>query len=683
MAKNDVVLIDAIIDGLIASQAPRDQDRGSVFESFAIAELLKDYDLSAEELEAGQTDGRHDAGVDGFYIFVNGHLLQDADAFVWPKSNASIELWLISSKHHATFAQATIDALLASIQELLDLARSASELVGVYSQEIQEARELFLAAYRRTALLSPQLVINVCYVSRGDVDELGESVEARARQVESLVGDLFSSAKVAFRFVGAKELVRLHRQKRKFALSLPFVERISTAQDSHVVLARLDAYAKFVTDERGQLRRYLFDSNVRDFLNESGVNQDIANSLSDSSAPDFWWMNNGVTILATKATVPGKIIEMSDIQIVNGLQTTETIYRHFQNSRAPDTRSVLLKIIVSNDPKVRDEIIKATNNQSPVELSSLHATDKIQRDIEQILEKHDWYYERRKNYYRNIGKPANRTVTPSYVAGAVVALIYKNPARASRLKTKFMRNAVTYNAIFSEQYPIGLWPVLVGVYKRTEQALAELTRGTKGRGERFLRANRGIFALLAVGKLLGTLDYSHQQLLSVDTNAVTDELVLKLWTAAEAHWREADRYGRLKEGGIKGLCESVAHTLQIDGVAALMRRQVPTGAPPVRRAAAVLKREPAPLRVRLESALKKRAVADAEVFEKVDGALPPQPWPKGIHREVAAKLGISNAEVQTAIFALIRQGRRYHQIDGQLFDLSGASVELGEETAPD
>jgi hypothetical protein len=179
---------------------------------------------------------------------------------------------------------------------------------------------------------------------------------------------------------------------------------------------------------------------VRDYLGENRVNEDIGNSLADANAPEFWWLNNGVTLLATNATSAGKVLTLQDIQIVNGLQTTESIFRHFQTGSAVSLdRGVLVKVVVSSDVAIRDQIIRATNNQSLVEAASLHATDKLQRDIEEILERHDWYYERRKNYYRNIGKPAARFVTPLYLAAGYIALVMKNPGVAARLKSKFMR----------------------------------------------------------------------------------------------------------------------------------------------------------------------------------------------------------------------------------------------------
>jgi hypothetical protein len=76
MAKNDVVLIDEIVDERLREVYPSNQC-DEVFEFLAFEQVLKDFDLSREEIEAGWVDGRDDGGIDGFFVFVNGHLLQD------------------------------------------------------------------------------------------------------------------------------------------------------------------------------------------------------------------------------------------------------------------------------------------------------------------------------------------------------------------------------------------------------------------------------------------------------------------------------------------------------------------------------------------------------------------------------------------------------------------------------
>src|ERR1043166_9637336 len=165
MAKNDVMLLDGIIDQRLVEELPSGK-RDEVFEFFALEELLKDYDLSREEIESGWIDGEGDGGFDGVYVIINGQLLEDATDFAWPRSHASIDVWLITCKHHSTFLQATLDAILATIQELCDLARPLDKLHGTYSDDLLVFRSLLEATLRRLSIGRPKLNFNIIYASR-------------------------------------------------------------------------------------------------------------------------------------------------------------------------------------------------------------------------------------------------------------------------------------------------------------------------------------------------------------------------------------------------------------------------------------------------------------------------------------------------------------------------------------
>lgn len=342
MAKNDKLLLDGIVDDRVAARLPSDR-RDEAFEYLVFEQIMKDYDLSSEEVLAGAVDGRGDGGIDGFFILINGHLLQDPEAFVWPRTNSELKLQIVTTKHHDTFRQATLDALLATLSELLDFAVDDKDLKGSYSEILLRMRSNLKFAYRK---LSPRLSIfsvGIFYASRGDASNVGEEVGSRGSQITALVEDYFASCKAEFTFLGATELVELHRRTPNYTLELPFVEALSKGE-RYVLLARLSDYFQFISDE-GRLRRYLFESNVRDFMGLNRVNEDIKGTLDNATSPDFWWLNNGVTILATSAAITGKSIQVSDIQIVNGLQTTESIYRHFkQTGVAGDDRCVLVKV---------------------------------------------------------------------------------------------------------------------------------------------------------------------------------------------------------------------------------------------------------------------------------------------------------------------------------------------------
>src|SRR5688572_1793046 len=156
MPKNDIVLLDGIVDQRISDGMPS-SDRGEVFEYLAFEQVLKEQDLSREELEEGWVDGRDDGGVDGFFVIVNGHLVRDVTTFYWPKRSAELELVIVSAKHHATFEQAPLNNLLATLPELLDLRLEGSDLKGSYSSELLNARAKFHFAYRRVASLMTKM----------------------------------------------------------------------------------------------------------------------------------------------------------------------------------------------------------------------------------------------------------------------------------------------------------------------------------------------------------------------------------------------------------------------------------------------------------------------------------------------------------------------------------------------
>jgi transcription elongation factor Elf1 len=62
------------------------------------------------------------------------------------------------------------------------------------------------------------------------------------------------------------------------------------------------------------------------------------------------------------------------------------------------------------------------------------------------------------------------------------------------------------------------------------------------------------------------------------------------------------------------------------------------------------------------------AKLDPEFIQMVEAHLPDQPWPSGIHKELANKFGVSNTQVTTAIKELIKQGKFKHQEDGVLYE---------------
>lgn len=652
MAKNDAILVDGIIDQRVDEAFPSSV-RSEVFEYFCFEQVLKNYDLSPEEIESGWVDGRDDGGIDGFFTLINGHLFRDPEDFSWPKTNCEITVWILTCKHHDTFQQSPLNSLVASVAELFDLSIDRKELKGSYSRPVLEARASFHAAYRRLAVTRPSVRVRLAYVSRGDIAAVEPNVQARANQIVETIRSLFSSCECQFDFIGAAELIAMYRRAKKFSLELPVCECLSHGESAYVVLARVEEIARFVTDDVGNLRRYLFDSNVRDYLGSTQINDDILISLREAGSLDFWWLNNGVTILVTAATVVGRTIHLENIQIVNGLQTTETIFQFFKSGGVdPVDRSLLVKIIVSTDNIHRDRIIQATNNQNIVEVSGLRATDKVQRDIEEFLDRHGWYYERRKNYFKNFGKPAERFVTPAYLAAGYVSLVLKRPAAATRLRMKFMRQDASYRLVFSDETPIETWLAVTETLKRIDSLLQEIQADRQNR--RVRPYWRYPIALIAVARLLGRYSFSVPDLMRLDATRIDTGMVTEILQVVHGEMREPHKrsFGR-SPGFIKACCLRAAKDFGIANVEAVHKGGLPTQA--IRAAT-----QTDAMTVRCLDA----APFSAAFIDRVDKVLPEQPWKLGVHLDVADSLGCTAKEAHSAIKALIESGRRKSQRDG-------------------
>lgn len=655
MAKNDRILLDGIIDDRVELKLPSSR-RDEAFEYLAFEQILKDYDLSREEIESGSVDGRNDGGIDGFFILVNGHLLIDPESFPWPRSGSQLEVWIITCKHHDTFKQAPLDNLVASLSELFELGLESSELKGDYSDLVLKCRENLKLAYRKLSRRMSSFSLNFSYASRGDASDIGESVKSRSDQVIAITNESFGSCNVSFSFHGCSELVELHRQIPNFSLELPF-HKVLSSGERYVLLANINDYYNFISDD-GKLRRYLFDSNVRDFMGLNRVNQDIRFTLADDNSPDFWWLNNGITILATSARIVGESIQLQDIQIVNGLQTTESIFRYFEaGGQDLNKRSVLVKVIVSNEDSVRDAIIRSTNNQTNVEIASLHATDKIQRDIEDVLLRSGFYYDRRKNYYQNLGYPPSQIVTPLYLASGFINLILKSPHKATSLRTRFMRSDEYYNVVFSEKTPIDVWPKIASILKTTDEALERLRPSGSNVNEGFLKKWRQITSFLVISKVLKKFDFNATELSNLDEKSVTTKEIECIWefiTISSPHALSKTNV-RAKSFFIE-LCKEAAEVFSISHISRVEKPSLYQADIITKSAANDTKPQ---IKVGMEFAL------------KVNDLLPPQPWKPGVNKIVIKKLGCTNKEYFSAVNMLIDEGLRDHQKDGVVYDSEG------------
>lgn len=213
---------------------------------------------------------------------------------------------------------------------------------------------------------------------------------------------MFSGSSFSFEFIGAKRLLELTRSIPSTSRVLEISESLSIASGSYVCLVALPKYYEFISDS-GALSRSIFESNVRDYQGSITVNTGIRTTLRNPNSENFWYLNNGVTIITPKAVLGGKRLTIEDPQIVNGLQTSHELHKYFSElSPIPnDERTILVRVICESKEEARDRIIRATNSQTSIPPASLRSSDEIHRNIEDYLKVNGYYYDRKKNHYKN------------------------------------------------------------------------------------------------------------------------------------------------------------------------------------------------------------------------------------------------------------------------------------------
>ena len=656
MAKNDLILLDGILEDYISKQLPS-KDPGEVFEYFSIEQILKDFALNHKQLLSGSVDGRNDGGIDQFFIMVNGHLAEEIPDGFWPKTNAELEVYIVTCKHDDSFKQAPITTMIPSLIQLLDFSIDSNSIKDSYNEKIIKKRNLLISTYKRLASALVKFDIHIVYACRGD-EVIASNIQAKADQAREICQDSFSECSATFEFWGNKKLLEKYRIRAKKAIDLNY-EQCINQNGQYVLLTKLSDYYNFITDETGKLNKKLFDANVRDYLGLNPVNLDILTSLSNVGGPNFWWLNNGITIIGSKAVIVGNSITVEDVKIVNGLQTSESIYNYFSEPReALDNRSLLVKIIITNNVDTCKSIIYATNNQTNVNVTALRATDEIQCDIEDILRANGIYYERRTNYYQNLGIDETDIITPLSLAAGYMCLIYKNPNEASSLKQKFMRNNEKYERIFSSEVNLNLWVSIAKLIKLNDKYLNELKPYVGKNTVKFLKTYRHIVLFLTMSRILKSFSFQENAIIGFDISLYSKtEVQITINDLLEI---DNECFNKIQKLSSTFYLRSYAHISQKYGIKDI-------------KAIDAIKNKMWPQATNLKSNKLSEDVLNS-IFEK----LPPQPWPPKIHSRIANELNIKEIIVSNAIAYLIYTGKLNYQVYGFVFDVEENIVAEGE-----
>jgi len=348
---------------------------------------------------------------------------------------------------------------------LLDLNNTIDDFSSRYNSDVRSSFQLFRDIYTSSLRKRIKLSFKYIYVTEGI--EIHPNVKQQGEELKKIVLTYFPVAHVDITYVGANDLLTIINTPtvQDYELALADTPISLGKNKDYVALVSLPEYFHFITNHTTSLNQSIFEANIRDYQGSVIVNKEIYDSLCSNLSDDFWWLNNGITILANNIVpVTNKSLIITDPEIVNGLQTSNEIFNYFSNTPnalATDSRHVLVRIIVPTNETSRDEIIRATNNQTTIPKSSLRASDGIHWQIEMYFKQKGLYYDRRKNHYKNLGKKSSEIISVSFLAQCLIAVLLAKPNYSRARPSTLLTNDEYYNPLYKGEIDIAVYYFII------------------------------------------------------------------------------------------------------------------------------------------------------------------------------------------------------------------------------
>lgn len=381
------------------------EQASKAFIYFCLDQILK---LQEDDILDAITEGGNDRGIDALYIEdtsngVNVHLFQC-------KYYSSYE-----DIKNNNFPSGEIDKIVGFIAALMNKDTSIKNHINssLY-QKITEIWKIFENE-------NPKFIVYIC----SNLEKAFISTEQERFQREL---DRYSSFSVVYYTIdNFTEILIKHGRKmvdaklnainenyfeksegglRALVVNVDVVDLLRICCDSDELRSTpsMDNYSPLL---RCDLCEDVFDENVRIYLKtRTKINKNIKESALSDDNYKFFYFNNGVTMVCEDFKYQPKsrspLIEISNFQIVNGGQTIHATYDAFREDLEKiKNTNVLLRIYATRDYNLTQEIAEYTNSQNPVRNRDIRSNDYIQKLLEKELLKKGFFYERKKNFYRD------------------------------------------------------------------------------------------------------------------------------------------------------------------------------------------------------------------------------------------------------------------------------------------
>jgi len=388
------------------------------------SEIFEDVDyLNQINLDNGQN-----FGIDGIGFLMNNTFVfneDNIDSFKktsqrLPTINADVIF--TQAKTSPKFDSGELLKFTTAVKDFLSDNQAIQELEGI--SKYKKLKDLFLSYETLNHInknSSPNCHLYFVTSGKNLEDPILKQIKDSQEKELAEKFPIFKSFTISL--IGRDELIKYYLEfQNQVESTVNFKERVDLGDIIGVGKAFLgymsaSEYLKLITDDQGNFRRNIFYENVRDFKGESNkVNSDISETIKSQDLKDkFVLLNNGVTIVAklVDTNFPGKVVKITNYQIVNGCQTSNVLY--LNKDEILDEIDVPVKLIECIDNDITSEITKGTNNQNPVPEEAFVALEKFPKLLQSFFENIakeapvKLYYERRAKEYDFIQPPISQS----------------------------------------------------------------------------------------------------------------------------------------------------------------------------------------------------------------------------------------------------------------------------------
>lgn len=429
---------ESLLAGFSAENGVEDLDEATRFEHFAAFCAIRRHfsrSFSTNDVVLG---GGADTGIDAIAIILNNVLVTDVDRVrEVAAQNEYLEpvFIFVQAERSASFDGSKIGNFGFGVVDFFAKEPRIPRSGDVSS--LAEITDVILGEFAH--ILRPSRCY-LYYVTTGQwVND--EHLVGRRDAVSRDVRDLSIFQTVEMFCVGATDLHAYYR-KTKSPVSRQFLfdRRVEIPATEGVIQSSIGflpfgEFKKLLTDESGsEMLTSIFEDNIRDWQGYKTVNSGIRDTLLSADKSKFVLMNNGVTVITRGLTTVGHIHTVTDYQIVNGCQSSNVLFE--QRDAIDDSVQVPLRLIHTDDDRIKELITRATNSQTDIKPDQFASSKEFARSLEMFFatypDEHRLYYERRDGQYDRGPEPKLRIIDTPTILRSYASIFKEIPHAATR-----------------------------------------------------------------------------------------------------------------------------------------------------------------------------------------------------------------------------------------------------------